>query len=192
MDEDSKLYLTPLQKAYLEANPEASLAEDALEREDAPESAEQERQKTSWSERNGIGGLLAIAVIGAFLGPILSSGRYYGELRTMEYADPSLLVSQSWKKTELIVWALFWVSTTASVFAGFRLINKRQASTVRIVIWCLWIGGPVVTMFSALLLPGIGAEGPQIAASLVLASLWTTYFLTSRRIKNTYGRGSTE
>ena len=179
MTETSEPLLTPRQKAYLEANPDASMFDEHAV-------ADQLSQKSKSSQRKGIGGLLAFAVFSCFFGPIVAFGLNYSNLRAMEDADTVLLASQNWMFAKSAVWGFFCFSAGLSVYAGHLLISSRAQSTVRIVILCIWSGGPIMTAVSAFALQGIGPELGQLFASMVMAAFWTTYFLTSRRVKNTY------
>lgn len=146
----------------------------------------------------GVGGWLLFFVIAlAVFSPI----RAVVEVASLS-ADPAIAEAygDAWPTIEAAEWVLVAVSVVAVWFIAWRLVYVRNRRTVQIAIAGLWIVG-VGVMFSEYLLIALLAgiplsfvlEGmtPEIVRPFVFGTVWTLYFLRSRRVDNTYrGLGS--
>lgn len=178
MTENNEPMLTPLQRAYLEANPEATLASDA------PENFE-EAQALS-----GVGGWLLFLIISLiFFGPLLTIALNYSELSITDENNASPLSSEEWQYFVWLSWAMVAAYCIVSAAAGLLLLKRHKPSTIPIVIAVIWIIGPILA-FAGVAVEGglLGGEG----RSLILAIIWTAYLLRSKRVKNTYADSPVE
>ncbi|MDR1368388.1 MAG: DUF2569 family protein [Candidatus Accumulibacter sp.] len=94
--------------------------------------------------------------------------------------------------------AMKWISylvIAQRVIAGYCLLAVRRRESVTLAITTLWLTDPCFTaveMFLSWSLFGIetgglfGYAGGDLIVDVVVASLWTAYFLQSRRIRVLY------
>jgi len=144
----------------------------------------------------GVGGWLALFVlIMAVFTPIGVLISTYGSL----YGDPAVAAAyrDSWGAIQLFEWGLALAVIACCWFIAWRLNYVQVWRSVRIAIFGIWViglGALVVDFAGIALLAGIpfaqlaGAAGPEFVRSLVFCAIWTTYFLVSKRVANTYPR----
>jgi hypothetical protein len=147
-------------------------------------------------EPSGVGGWLALLIIGLILGPMLGAGSMLSETTNMETAIPGLSASSAWGNFKLTVWSFFAVFTAISISAGYRLLKVHEPKTVSFAIYSLWIAGPISALSFGLLLPifvpafSYSTIVPEMLASSISsaihAGIWTLYLKRSVRVKNTY------
>lgn len=183
MTEENEPLLTPLQKAYLDANPDVSLAEDA------PETSSEKKPL------KGVGGWLSFLVVSLFaLGPIFGFILNFGEIARTEDQFPDLIGSDLWGRLKAVMWTFFAVQVAISVYAAHRLNNRLVPASVPIAIFCLWLSGPILNFLAALVVGNMNGESivgsNEVATGIfrsgLTATIWTAYLLLSRRVKNTY------
>lgn len=183
MSEDNEPLLTPLQRAYLEANPEATLTKSA-----GAEATDQPR------ELAGVEGWLYFFGISLFaLGPLITVVMAAAELSKLEDIYPRSVGSSQWNSTIVAVWTATAIYCAISIFAGWRIFMRRVPATIPIVIACIWLMGPglaVVVMMVAQDISGGGVTATDVGSyfgrPLVYCTIWTAYLLRSERVKNTY------
>ena len=183
MTNEPEELLTPRQKAYLEANPEAHLTNSAkTELHEAP------------AKYVGMGGwlqFLAISLVA--LGPIITVATTVSDYTELTALYPNLVGSPAWESALQID----VLSTTGycmiSMFAGWCLFKRSVPSTVPIVITCIWVAGPGLAILSLMAFQDMSGGNATAASAgagfgrpFVYSIIWTTYLLRSRRVKNTY------
>ena len=144
-------------------------------------------------EPRGLGGWLAVFLLFLGLGGVAQAVavvRYLVSLRTPVVAtldghDLRLLASgaAAWQAFELIL----------CLFMAWRLIRVRNRRTRVIVIAGIWLFGLFGPMVEILVSP-FSWRAPHLMRdlligarlNLVICVLWTSYFLLSRRVANTY------
>ncbi len=175
MNDDDQNYLTPRQKAFLEANPDGLLSKDAPEASSNP-------------ELKGIGGWLQFLIIALiFLGPLLTGVLAYVDLQSARDADPSI-TPEAWKLILISVWSFVVLYSALSIGTGLLLQKRFKRSTIPIAIGLIWLLGPIINFGVAIIADEFdGSEGRSIIFSVV----WTVYLLRSKRVKNTYVAEST-
>jgi Protein of unknown function (DUF2569) len=181
-DKDEPL-LTPLQRAYLEANPEASLTESAKE-----EATSQPRKLA------GVEGWLYFFGISLFaLGPLLTVVMTAAEFSNLKVLYPDAVGSSQWNSAVAAGWIATGIYCAISMFAGWRIFKRLVPSTIPIVIACIWFMGPGLGVIGLMVAQDIsgGANtaadaGAAFGRPLVYCIIWTIYLLRSKRVKNTY------
>lgn len=165
--------LTPREKAFLEANPEAKFANDT------PEQAPALR---------GVGGWLLLLAVGLLIiGPVINFALLQGELQISQAGKAPSPTSHV---ESMLIWGYFAFYASLSFFAGYRLLRRHVPSTIPIVIACMWL--PVLVELLLVLVSGSGnSAGVAVAKSIISTSAWTAYLLLSKRVKNTFYTGRT-
>ena len=183
MNEEKEPMLTPLQKAYLEANPDATLADDAPEKSEGKPLL------------SGVGGWLSFLVVSLFaLGPIFGFIMNFGEIARTEDQFPDLTGSDLWSRLKVVMWSFFAAQVAISVYAAHRLNNRLVPASVPIAILCLWVSGPILNFLAAVAVSNMNGESivgsNEVATGIfrsgLTSTIWTAYLLLSRRVKNTY------
>jgi hypothetical protein len=146
----------------------------------------------------GIGGWLAFFWISiTFLGPLSLIASMSGQL----YGDETVAAAfgDKWPMVQAGEWFLAALSVAGMWFLSWRLMKVETWKTVKIVIAGLWIigmGGPLleVLLIGATGLVDAGTLGKtlgeELVRPLIASTIWTAYFLRSRRVRNTYPRES--
>jgi hypothetical protein len=147
-------------------------------------------------ELGGVGGWLAffVIIIGIFtpLGQIVA---LFGNL----YGDPSVALAygDNWGAIQVVAWVLTALSIALALFMAYRLLKVETWETVRIVIagiWALAIVMPAIEFLVVLAVTGMPVRDLfavtvlDFVRGLVFGTIWTLYFLRSRRVDNTYNR----
>jgi Protein of unknown function (DUF2569) len=147
----------------------------------------------------GVGGWLAFFVLAmAAFTPLAMVVSTYAGL----YGDPgvSLAYPDSWGTIQVFEWTLAAIVVAGCWFIAWRLNYVQVWQTVRITIagmWILTVGSMLADLVGVALITGIpfaaliGASlGPEMARPLIFSTIWTAYFLRSKRVANTYPRDS--
>ena len=138
-----------------------------------------------------------MAALLIFVGPLASIGATIGQHAVLEVTHPELLGSEILSKANVVDWVSSGAYCIVSVTAGLFLYLYRQFQTIDIVVFCLWLSGPlniILTMALSKYLFDNSNFSPFIGAllrSVLYAAIWTAYLRRSRRVKNTYLRVST-
>lgn len=185
MAEDQE-YLTPLQREYLSRNPQATLVP-------SEPANEGHAQTISHSNPTGVGGWLGLLVVGLIgLGPLITLTTTAQEIFVAESKNLTLTYNSAWQSVKSLIWIISILYCAISIYAGWRLISRKTRRTVPIVVACIWIAGPGLTIFSLFAInfwfgvtdtSGFGAE---LARPFVFCAIWTPYLLMSKRVANTY------
>ena len=142
----------------------------------------------------GIGGWLAFFVfLIAFLTPLTLIGGLY--LNMFADTETAAVFGPKWRTLQVAesVATAFFVGL--AWFLAYRLVNVRRRKTVRIVIaglWLLALGGVLVDAALVIVFGGMDfglvadSAAPELVRPLLSATLWTAYFLMSKRVFNTY------
>lgn len=148
----------------------------------------------------GVGGWLALfVIIMAVISPLRVAFNAYAIV-----SDPSVTAAYG-KNAQLLIafeTALNVVSILGAWYLVWRLNKVQERGTVRVVIAGIWILGVGILLVDALVVVLVGsldlglvmgATGVELARSLIFSTVWTAYFLRSRRVANTYSTdGSSE
>ena len=170
---DEKL-LTPREREFLDNNPSGSYVE--------PPS-----NPTASPELVGVGGWLAFLVVSlSFIGPLVTLGRTATDIAEVERSNPGVSASSEWSSMVAMAWIYTAIYCIISIFAGYRLYNHHVPKTVQIVIACLWIAGPGLTIIGLILIGSDQAAITDLVRSSITAGIWSAYLLISKRVKNTY------
>jgi len=146
---------------------------------------------------DGVAGWLAffVVVIG-LLSPLRILISVYSGL----YGDPAAasFFAEVWTRLQAFEWTMAALSIAGCWYIVWRLFNVQRWSTVRVTIvgiWLLGVGLLLVDSLGAALIAGISpgvvmAEIPpqELVQPLIFGSIWTAYFLLSKRVANTYPR----
>ena len=186
MSEIEETKLTPREKAILEQHPEAQMVG-------------KDKQSTGTNHLVGVGGWLRFLVAVLFIiGPFFSFVMTFGEISSTESQYPEIVGNDLWGNIKLVIWVTLAVQITISIYAGYRLNSHHVSATVPIVITCLWLMGPVLILLGFIAVSSMNEQADastneiavEIFRSVMTAIGWTAYLLLSRRVKNTYRRGT--
>jgi Kef-type K+ transport system membrane component KefB len=145
---------------------------------------------------SGVGGWLLLLVVGLiFLGPVMGAGRINLDLMSVEAQYPNIKNISEWNTYKSATWWTFFGVCCLSFYAGLGLAKDRNIQVVKRTMVVLWIVGPVASLILGMLLPilifGKSEPNPQfigtMIASVIAATIWTTYLYKSKRVKSTYG-----
>lgn len=144
---------------------------------------------------DGVGGWLGVFVVmvGIFspLRMLIGMVQLYSDPRIPDM-DPSL-----WTQMQLLQWAVTILVIAICLYIVWRLFSRQYWRTVRItiaLIWVLSLGSLTLQLLGFSLISGIDVAylvaelGVRDFIPIVLCTLWTAYFLASKRVANTYPR----
>lgn len=144
----------------------------------------------------GVGGWLAFLVFSLMiLGPLLNFGKMGLFFRNAYELHPHLNRDVNFQHFELQMWAIFIISHSATVIAGYKLWKKHTVLSVQFARRAIWFAGPICTIalmvttmnFAAYKKLAVAAEyAIPIAFSFLHAIIWSTYLKRSRRVASTY------
>lgn len=150
-------------------------------------------------ELRGVKGwLLTFVIIIAVISPVAVIILVMRDL----YADPMVKASYGvlWPSIETFEWAHTAIIILAGWFVAYRLVFVHNWATVRITIAAIWviaIGGVISEVAGVAIIAGIpvgdllGASvGPEMVRPFIFCLIWTSYFLKSERVQNTYRGGA--
>lgn len=150
----------------------------------------------------GVGGWLLLLVTGLMiLGPLMGAARLSSDLTSAEALYPFLKNIDEWKTYKSVSWLSFLVVCCLSFYAGIGLSRGRNVRVVKRARVLLWVIGPIATMVLGLIIPMMmygdmalkvlnsGFVG-SFLSSIIIALIWTIYLSRSKRVKATYGVGS--
>lgn len=144
----------------------------------------------------GVGGWLAFFVI--VIGVLSPLAMVLGNAVDL-YGDDqiALAMGSAWTSIQVATWGTVAIGLGLCWFMVYRLMRVERWSTVRITIagiWLLGIGLNLAQILLLSLLSGIPADQIAVAAAvdifrgIVFGVVWTSYFLLSKRVANTYRR----
>lgn len=84
-----------------------------------------------------------------------------------------------------------FVTVILYTYTLYLILAVRKAHVVKQVIAVLWVVGPISTLLLAVTLD-IGVDYQSLIRSSVYASIWTLYFIFSKRVACTYGTKSVD
>jgi hypothetical protein len=170
-------YLTPRERRFLEANPEAVRVSESQNVDVA----------------SGIEGWLLFLIVSLqFLGPLATILMTLADLNEAATLYPEVVGTPLWKSAQLIAWASTGLFCMISVFAGFTLAKKLVPSSVTVAIVCLWLAGPVLAAGTLFATSQVGVDasasdvGSAVMRPFIWATIWTVYLFRSKRVRNTY------
>jgi hypothetical protein len=142
----------------------------------------------------GVGGWLAFFVI--VIGVLTPLAMILGNAADL-YGDNqiALAMGSAWNSIQVATWGTVAIGLGLCWFIVYRLMRIERWSTVRITIagiWLLAIGLNFAQILLLSLLSGIPADQIAVAAAvdivrgIVFGIVWTSYFLLSKRVANTY------
>ena len=149
----------------------------------------------------GVGGWMVLFLFGfAFFSPI---SLVFGTYRNI-YAAPGLdtLLGDNWVPYQIFEWSLVVMALVLIAAVVWRLFNVQTPATVRLTVAAI----PILA-FGILLLDIVGSlalididpnllfegVGPDMLRGAAYTAIWCTYFLVSKRVRNTYyGLADTE
>ena len=138
----------------------------------------------------GVGGWLGFFVVALGL---LSPGAGLIQMLGL-YSDPSIAAAfgTSWPAIQIAEWTLFALAVAGCWYLVWRLLNVQTRSTVKVVIagiWLISVGGLAADVLVVSLGSGLPLNallGVEAVRPIVFCAIWTTYFLVSKRVANTY------
>jgi hypothetical protein len=146
----------------------------------------------------GVGGWLAFFVISmAFLSPLAMVVANAADL----YGDPAVALAYGsvWGSVQLAIWTPVAVGIAICWFISYRLMRVERWSTVRLTIAAIWLLALGLNAVQLLLLSAVaqiplgelmGPGSAEFGRGTVSAIIWTSYFLLSKRVANTYRRNA--
>jgi len=184
MNEQDEALLTKRQLMYLKANPGTTLAEAG-----ESEASEQPKSLVGFD-----GWLMFLGISLVALGPLITVITTVSELSL----NPDLFDSYRGRMAIAFGWFHTAIYCLISIFSGRRIFKHLVPITIPIVISCIWLMGPVLTVLGLIVEAAIfdghitsaDAAG-SLGRPLVYCTVWTMYLLTSKRVKNTYRNDST-
>lgn len=119
------------------------------------------------------------------------------------YGDPAVAAAYGdvWGTLQIFEWALIALVLGGCWYIVWRLFKVQVRATVRVTIagiWILCVGSPFVEALGVSLIAGLPLStmltgiGADLVRPLIFCSVWTTYFMVSKRVANTYPRDGQE
>lgn len=147
-------------------------------------------------ELRGVGGWLGFFVV---VIAILSPLRLLVTGMNNLYGDPAVAAAygNAWPILEAAEWAIMAIVLAGFWFITWRLLKVHNWRTVRITIagiWLLAIGSLFIELLAVSLIAGIPVSDVSAGMTadmiqpLIFCTIWTAYFLRSKRVANTYPR----
>jgi len=144
---------------------------------------------------DGVAGWLAFftVALGLFT-PIGAMISLYGL-----YSDPSIAAAygETWGRLQIFEWTVTAAALGGCWYIVWRLFKVQTWTTVRVTIagiWLISIGSTLIEALGVWLISGfalavvISGAGADLVRPIVFSAIWTTYFLVSKRVANTYPR----
>lgn len=141
----------------------------------------------------GVGGWLAFfVVIMAVIQPLRI---VVVALGTYNNPEPAAMFGDAWPFLRGFELALNALAIAGGWYIAWRLNKVHTWQSVRVTIAGIWILGVGVTAIDLLAVSLIGglplgqlatAAGLELVRPIIFGAIWTTYFLRSRRVANTY------
>lgn len=148
---------------------------------------------------SGVGGWLYFLIISLMvLGPLKLIGQTYGSFADTLDKYPQLANNPQWQSIKLYSWCLIMVSVAFSITTGYKLWKNHERASVRFAIQNFFLIQPAITLgiyiMPAIVLGNINQLDPLsdpqalggLIGYLIMAGVWTTYLLKSKRVANTY------
>lgn len=142
-------------------------------------------------EHHGVGGWLALFVAAMFFGGIVQALNRAQNFIDLEGKFAALASNPRWVQYKAISWCILAVAVALRVVATHRLTNVYTWKSVHFSIITLFVSLPIAQLFH--MINGWshfgtwGSDGLQdLAEGVVIACVWTSYLLLSKRVKNTY------
>lgn len=143
------------------------------------------------------GWLLFLMLELAFLGPLFYCLVIVMSESEMEGQFPQLSASLQWTHYKALLWFTYSVLAGISIWGGWGLAQGREWSSVTRAKVVLWVIGPFGTVIIWLLPYAVFGHLidrvdsdliPNLIGHTVVASAWTIYLSTSKRVRATYTR----
>ncbi len=152
-----------------------------------------------WTSRRGksasIGGyggwLIALSVFLVFWA-MQELAEFYRVRHEIAVLVPSALESPDYQEYIRYALGLAWLEAFLLIGAAAMLTINRHRRAVRQTIAALWIAGPVAAFTEFVMAESyfgdylVEDDYSAMAATVMFATVWTCYLLTSVRVKNTY------
>lgn len=144
----------------------------------------------------GVGGWLAFFVIVmGVLSPLAMIGGNAADL----YGDPAVAAAygSAWGSIQAAIWGSIAVGVAICWFICYRLMRVERWSTVRITIGGIWVLAIGLNGFQLLMLSFLSGipladfvaiTAVELVRGVIFGMVWTSYFLLSKRVANTYRR----
>jgi hypothetical protein len=144
----------------------------------------------------GVGGWLAFFVL---VMAVFTPGAMVVGTAISLYGDASVAAAYGaqWTALQAFEWTLAALIIAGCWYIAWRLNKVQVWQTVRITIagiWIIAIGSTIADFAGVSLITGLPiadlmqGSGPELARPFVFSTLWTAYFLRSKRVANTYRR----
>ncbi len=146
----------------------------------------------------GVGGWLHFLMLGlVFLGPLFYCIVILMSESEMEGQFPQLRASLQWTHYKALLWFTYLVLAGISIWGGWGLARGREWSAVMRAKVVLWVIGPFGTIIIGLLPYAVFGKLidpvdldliPNLIGHVIVATAWTIYLSTSKRVRATYAR----
>lgn len=142
---------------------------------------------------SGYGGWLIVYSVFAIFWAAQELAEYYRIRSDIEILVPSALENQAYRHYSNIIHVLSWLEAGVLVVCALLPAMKNKRSLlIKLACLGLWVAGPIAA-FAEFVLAEIYVgdflleeDYSTIGATLLFTTLWTWYFMTSFRVRNTY------
>ena len=148
----------------------------------------------------GVGGwLLFLIICLVAIGPLSGFGNLSDYFENAERITPAWLVNSQWVEYKALSWDIFRATTILSISIGAALSLVHRPITVTLAIiglWLLWLLTSFGNVAAAAIVSGADPSAAlrEISGAatgvFITTLLWTIYLIRSRRVRNTFVRGS--
>jgi len=144
---------------------------------------------------SGVGGLLLVLIFILIIIPIRELSSLNTTFLALEMQYPAFKEIEGYNIYKTVSWWTYILTCFLNIYAGVGLVSGRKKQVVNRAIIILWVTGPFTYLFMEVILPALAfgkseldIEGiGRILASALVAAIWTSYLLISKRVRATYG-----
>lgn len=141
----------------------------------------------------GYGGWLIVYSLFVIFWAAQELSEYYRIRQSIEVLMPSALESARYVQYSNIMRVLSWVEAIVLVISALLpALPQKRSVFIKLSCLGLWVAGPVAAFVEFVLAEVyvgdflLEEDYSTIGATLLFTTLWTWYFMTSFRVRNTY------
>lgn len=147
----------------------------------------------------GVGGFLKFFVIvGCIIGPVIGLISIFSQTSSIEKELSGLSYKEGWGDFKSIVYTSSFIGTAVLFWLASEIYGSDLRSTKFKAIGALWVAGPFRAITEVIVITVVLPIGMSrvfmselfidIFILMLFATVWTLYFLFSKRVANTYWR----